>query len=643
MPEISGIGYQSSCFMIKRQIGLIQQQEDGTETEAYLATVDSDQDQKISCGEAWSFFLRNIDIFPEENVKTVVDSIVKEIEENKDPKKVALLGQLAFFSFTYVKGYKDLLIKISQSDNHQLRMAGMAAMKMFDLAEAVDLETNPIQKSAAVQSSGLNLDNLLPHYNFLNMFDANHDLVLDGKDHPLFSNVSTPQEAEAIVLANLGPLSQMPGVLSINIASDQLPKNYIKATIATVVEAKTGEKRIAIIDGDTIRLDSDLDHNGKPDGVRFKGVNTPEFGKGPNLKSRKKKADPGAIAAWEQLNALLATVNYEVYVAPEKFDAYGRFVSQVFIKAGDKYIDIEAHLASEGLGMVYFIQIDEAKGSYERYISCLLLQAAAQQNKRGLWALPEFQDKNDPKGEGFRLLYITSFHPNAKRDKYSSDFLASEFGGKLTVESLCQAIEADNYGIDHNSPLNTLEWLNEILVTQNFYKLWLKKHPDIQLDEKTLKLVEETKKYRSKPFDQLSEYQQKKVKLLNRLLLDAAYPTISPRNGSKDIDEPLYNEYIRVVNTSGKPLDLAGYKIFNKVSGETIEMPHFILPPGRTLKIASGDIKTNSDPANELVYSLGRTTDFWDEEGVEGVCLVIKNPNGDRIDSSAKYKYEGCK
>jgi endonuclease YncB( thermonuclease family) len=303
-----------------------------------------------------------------------------------------------------------------------------------------------------------------------------------------------------------------------------LPEGYIELPIAEVTEKRTGKTREAIIDGDTIRVELE----DKIAGVRFKGVNTTEFGKGPTLEARLERAEPGAIKAWEELKGLLAAAGYKVYVRPERLDHYGRFVSQVFVKApGGKFIDVEAFLVKRGLGMAYFVQVTDPQA-----YSCLLaLQAQAQQERKGLWSLPEFLDRNDPEKKKFKPLHITSFHPKGARDK--------------------------------------------------------------------------------------------------------------------GIEEPLYNEYFRIVNISGQPINLMDYVIFNKVSGEKVVLPYFIVPPGRTVKIASGDIETNADPDNpekDLVLSLLFKKPFWEnkEKYGEGTCLIIQDLNSRTVDASAKYGYEGC-
>jgi len=348
----------------------------------------------------------------------------------------------------------------------------MGAMKMFEIAEAVYYEAHPGEKPKTDQS--------LPA-------PKNPQMCLSVKN---------------------------------------LPEGYIEATVAEIVEKKTGIKRRGITDGDTIKLELDINNDGKPDVVRFKGVNTTEFGKGPTLKSRLRGAEPGAISAWKELEELLKQADYKVYVRPEGFDRYGRFISQVFVKSpSGEFINVEAFLASQGLGMVYFVQVTDP----EAYSCYLMLQAEAQKAKRGIWDSPEFKDKNDPEGKKFKPFIITSFHPNALRD-----------GGE---------------------------------------------------------------------------------------------------------EEPLYNEYFRIVNTSGRTINLMNYRIYNKVSGVKIDLPYFMVPPGRTVKIATGDIRTNAnpnDPEKDLVISLLFEENFWENEEEGGACLIIEDLDGNTVDFKAMYGYRGC-
>ncbi len=466
----------SPCSLIKQQLGLIKTKADGTEVSVYKEaididgdkkkeTIDTNGDKKISCDEVWSFFFSHTDDLPEKNVKKVVASIAKQVRLYKSAKHVTLLGQLAVVNFKYVKDYKGVLIKASQSDFQGLRLAAMDAMKMFLMTEASYYKANPGEKP---------------------------------KTEAPFPAPKNPQMCLSI---------------------KSLPEGYIEATVAEVVEKRTGIKRRGITDGDTIKLNLDINNDGKPDVVRFKGINTTEFGKGPTLKSRLKKAESGAISAWKELEKLLARADYKVYVRPEGFDSYGRFISQVFVKSpAGEFINVEAFLANQGLGMVYFVQVTDP----EAYSCYLMHQVEAQKAKRGLWSLPEFSDKSKP-------FIITSFHPNAVKDRGE--------------------------------------------------------------------------------------------------------------------EEPLYNEYFRIVSTSDQPFNLMNYRIHNKVSGVKIDLPYFIVPPGRTVKIAAGDIRTNADPNDpekDLAISLLFEEPFWENEEEGGACLIIEDLDNNTVDSAAKYDYWRC-
>lgn len=377
--------------------------------------------------------------------------------------------------------------------------------------------------------SGISLEGLSPRYQYLNLFNANGDKVLDESDHLLFRGVESPQAAEKAVTENLEALSALPTLPQMCLTRPSLDVSFSKAHIPKIRDKKTGQERPAITDGDTVKIDQDLNHDGQPDVIRLKGANTTEFGKGPTLASRLKGAEPGAITAWNALTRLFEQVDYRVFVRPERSDRYGRFVSPLFVETSEGYLDIEAYLVHQGLGMVYFVQVED----YQNYFCYLLLQAQAQKSRKGLWSLAEFKDRNDPAGNKLKPLHITSFHPDAAREKGNA--------------------------------------------------------------------------------------------------------------------EPLHGEYFRIVALSSQPINLADFEVVQRSRGwfspneEVLSLPSFVVPPGRTVKVATGGIQTNANPEAELVLSLGMTREFWKNKKDGGACLVIRTKKGKHvIDSSAKYGFDSC-
>ncbi len=366
--------------------------------------------------------------------------------------------------------------------------------------------------------SGISLEGLPKRYQYLNLFNINGDKKLDEKDSPLFKGVTTPKQAEKVVMGNLPALSDMPHIPQVCTTAKELPPDYSSTPMS--VERS--------VDGDTYKIGADFDGDGKSDSVRIDGVNTTEFGKGPQLRSRLRKAEPGAVEAWEKLKALFEEAKDQVFVTTGRRDSYRRIITQTYLKTKEGYVDLSAVLVQLGMGHAYFVEITD----WQQYFCYLMLQAQAKKQGKGIWALPTFTE-TAPKGEKHKPIHITSFHPNARK--------------------------------------------------------------------------------------------------------------VGPN------EEPLYKEYFRIANTSDRPIDLGNYDILQRYNGfltveeDLIPLPRFIVPPGRTVKIATGEIKTNSDPEqDQLVLSLGLEKEFWKNKEDGGACLVIRTKDGQVIDSSAKYKFSAC-
>lgn len=111
----------------------------------------------------------------------------------------------------------------------------------------------------------------------------------------------------------------------------------------------------------------------------------------------------------------------------------------------------------------------------------------------------------------------------------SSVFSEVEFGPPLTIEKLCKAIVADNYDVSIQAPIETINWLNELLEVPNFYDILHTKKPDISFSENITDLVDKTKEYRNKSFSNLNTGEKYKIKRLSRLILEETYPQETPK------------------------------------------------------------------------------------------------------------------
>lgn len=116
------------------------------------------------------------------------------------------------------------------------------------------------------------------------------------------------------------------------------------------------------------------------------------------------------------------------------------------------------------------------------------------------------------------------------KPKASFGFKQREFTGPYTVSALAKAIEADDYGIETKAKPGTLAWLNEILRTPDFYDRWKKKNKNVVLTAEMKRLIRESAGYRHRPWSQLTRLQQLKIIRLNRLLLEATYPLLTPKS-----------------------------------------------------------------------------------------------------------------
>lgn len=112
-----------------------------------------------------------------------------------------------------------------------------------------------------------------------------------------------------------------------------------------------------------------------------------------------------------------------------------------------------------------------------------------------------------------------------------SDFSLQEFENqKKDVQILCKAIKSEGYefGVIETSE-NTVEWLNRILQVPDLYEKLIAKKPNLTLTDEIKKLKEQTETNRKRPFKDLKDDEQKVIKSLNRLMIELAYPQITPK------------------------------------------------------------------------------------------------------------------
>lgn len=108
-------------------------------------------------------------------------------------------------------------------------------------------------------------------------------------------------------------------------------------------------------------------------------------------------------------------------------------------------------------------------------------------------------------------------------------FADREFNSDLEVKNLCQSIKRDYPRLSPTISTGKTAWLNKFLEVGRFYDALKDKHRKIRFDDYIKTLIKQTSLYRSNVFEYLGEYKQMKIIRLNRLLLEAIYPDITPK------------------------------------------------------------------------------------------------------------------
>ncbi|MDO8141853.1 MAG: patatin-like phospholipase family protein, partial [Candidatus Brocadiales bacterium] len=128
-------------------------------------------------------------------------------------------------------------------------------------------------------------------------------------------------------------------------------------------------------------------------------------------------------------------------------------------------------------------------------------------------------------------------------------FCEDEFKPPLTIKKLCEAIGKDTIEkIPTNTCDNLINRLNVLLGMPDFYNNLHNKKPDIIFSKDVMELVANTKECREKVSESLDGKEKLKLKKLNRLLLEEAYPQETPKYQKKGISEI----YKRIHNLESK-------------------------------------------------------------------------------------------
>lgn len=90
----------------------------------------------------------------------------------------------------------------------------------------------------------------------------------------------------------------------------------------------------------------------------------------------------------------------------------------------------------------------------------------------------------------------------------------------------------------------------------------------------------------------------------------------------------LAGEYLRVVNVSGEPVRLQGWRIMD-ASKHSYDLPDLTVAEGFSIEIHSGTGATQADPAQQLLIFLGNTTPLWNNDSDE---VSLFDPQGMLVD-----------
>lgn len=136
----------------------------------------------------------------------------------------------------------------------------------------------------------------------------------------------------------------------------------------------------------------------------------------------------------------------------------------------------------------------------------------------------------------------------------STFFYTDEFLLPITVERLCKSINDDNYGASLKAPINTIDWLNELLKIPDFYEKLNAKKPRLLLTDDAKDLVEKTKEYRTKGFADLKNDEQNMITRLNRFLLEETYPQDAPKC-VRVFNEKIRDVLMSLASTAGNDIN----------------------------------------------------------------------------------------
>lgn len=119
-------------------------------------------------------------------------------------------------------------------------------------------------------------------------------------------------------------------------------------------------------------------------------------------------------------------------------------------------------------------------------------------------------------------------------DKTLPEYTVMEFRNKTqySIAKLYQAIHADYPDLVFSAKPETINWLNGVLETPEFFEKVLIRYPHFEPSQAIQTLRSQTQGLRHQPIHALSYLQTRMIKKMNRLLLEELYPQKSPQKGA---------------------------------------------------------------------------------------------------------------
>jgi len=125
--------------------------------------------------------------------------------------------------------------------------------------------------------------------------------------------------------------------------------------------------------------------------------------------------------------------------------------------------------------------------------------------------------------------------PRKNNKKEAAFFYEDEFIDGFAIESLCQAVNKDFPGIKLERPFNTIAMLNEVLQTPDFARRWFQvKRNKVEVSQYTESIIRKSKDIIKKKLSAIElshdSVASKKIRKINRLLLEETYPELCPKH-----------------------------------------------------------------------------------------------------------------